>query len=572
MTQANPTSSFGELRSLLQGPPSASRWEALWRWFERAQLQPHERSEALSYARDHLKRWPDLYRVASFCDPAPSTALESPLSLLKVLHLDALTSKAAQAWQDAPLEQLHALHLGADIAAIAGPRCGLFEAPMHLSDGPYLIKPGRLKALAALIQQRAWSSLRELWISGAALRLDDLEPLTLKPPSTMSWLERLEHLERLAMPYNSLRAEGCSWLSRLALPALRALNLTENELSPIALKALSRAPWWSQLRELEMSHNPSADALVELLTLDASPSRQLRALSLRSGALTASGLEQLVTLRSDQLSSLEHLDLLNNDLAEAPALMTLLAGTSSSSLKSLQLGRVQLGLDQLETLSRSMHWTHLEALGLRSSWLSIPGAELLAAASSFESLRVLDLGHCALGASGAEALSAAPWLNQLTRLSLGSNHIMASGLDALTQALPSRGPLTALDLAYNDLGDGGMFSIMDWPALSHVERLSLAYNKIGPRGARWLAKSDVLGSLEALDLRGNPLGLEGAIALSDAPWLSQLRELKLRSFDVTSPGLARLASVPQLQPQVRASLVARVRDEDQQPWPDDDKR
>lgn len=565
MTQANSSSSFGELRSLLQGPPSASRWEALGRWFQRAELEATARDAALSYASDHLKRWPDAYRIATFCDPAARALHAQPLSLLKILHLDALTPRVANTWRSAPLAQLCALHLGADIAAY-GPRRGIFEPPMHLSDGPYLIKPGRLNALATFMQQRAWPSLRELWISGAALSFADLESLMPARSPAPSWLSQLE---RFAMPYNLLRDEGCHWLSRLELSALRSLNLTENELSPLALKALCRAPWWSQLHSLEMSHNPIADALVEVLG-HAQSSTQLRALSLRSGSLGAAGLARLVELLSDRLSGIEHLDLLNNDLAEAPALMTLLSGVSQSSLKSLQLGRVQLGLDQLEVLSRSLHWSSLEALGLRSSWLSVPGAELLAMASSFESLQVLDLGHCALGASGAEALGAAPWLHQLTRLSLGSNHIEARGLDALTQALPTAG-LVAFDLAYNELGDGGMFSLMDWPALASVERLSLAYNKIGPRGARWLANSTALGALDALDLRGNPLGLEGAIALSEAPWLGQLRELKLRSFDVTSPGLARLASLPQLQPQVRASLIARVREEDQQQWPEYDK-
>jgi uncharacterized protein (TIGR02996 family) len=166
----------------------------------------------------------------------------------------------------------------------------------------------------------------------------------------------------------------------------------------------------------------------------------------------------------------------------------------------------------------------------------------------------LDLGGTDVLPAAVTALLISPHLGRLTRLAVTS--LREGGVEvarSVAQCPALRG-LTALDLAFNEIGSAGARALAGSPNLKHLVALNLHWNHIGDFGVRYLFGSRHLGRLRELDLRHNDLTARGARALAAAPALTKLANLELESNRIGTRGAQALAASPHLTRLTRLQL------------------
>jgi uncharacterized protein (TIGR02996 family) len=122
------------------------------------------------------------------------------------------------------------------------------------------------------------------WEYVSALETDGMFWHEQYQPFPTEQLARLSHLpfprlSLLSLRYWELSDEHASVLAgRFDLPVLRSLDLLYNRLTPVGVRALAEARWWTGLHELRLSCSPPVRELVEVLT--AAPIPGLRSLTI----------------------------------------------------------------------------------------------------------------------------------------------------------------------------------------------------------------------------------------------------------------------------------------------------
>ena len=244
---------FGELRSLLQQPPSPELWLALTSLIEAAP-EPQARQLLVPYALDSLRRWPHELRTWQArwtrrvlrAIPLPVARLPSRCDLSN-RQIDRTILPRLTAYEDVgPLRELRLSgnrHLGEALdEAVALP----------------LLAGGQLRRLeledCGLIRRE---------VAERALHHEHLHALTALDLG--SYQSGNDHLSVLAQcpAHLSLRWLGCGvhvhdheWLALLdqPMPSLRALRLYmhQPEQQQRTLLHIERSPWWHQLEELDL--------------------------------------------------------------------------------------------------------------------------------------------------------------------------------------------------------------------------------------------------------------------------------------------------------------------------------
>lgn len=177
----------------------------------------------------------------------------------------------------------------------------------------------------------------------------------------------------------------------------------------------------------------------------------------------------------------------------------------------------------LQRLIESPFLPRLTGLGVRDN-LGDTGMAILTAAPDLTRLRHLDLGMNLFSIVGARALAAATCFSGLTTLILDHNTIADLGVYALAASPPLTGQLTVLNLAFGDIGPGGIRYLAESPHLKELRSLDLSHNLLRDAGVRGLVRAPVAGRLQALYLRECGIGPAGARALCE---VSALRNLSL---------------------------------------------
>lgn len=221
----------------------------------------------------------------------------------------------------------------------------------------------------------------------------------------------------------SVSAEAESFLE--AAPALFAAEpVTELELSGVdedTAAALAKAPWAARLRSLTV-RGPIGDegfaALVRGKSLAA-----LRALNLSSNELSAEALGAL----GDRLGALERLVLTANPIGDEGA-AALARWRHLGHLRTLYLSACELSGAGLTALGGEGRLARLEKLTLSQNELGDAGAAVLATLE-LPALRFLELRDISLRKSGAAALAGASW-PALRRLDLAGNWWSCPALSA----------------------------------------------------------------------------------------------------------------------------------------------
>jgi hypothetical protein len=416
---------FGELRSLLQQPPSAEVWEALCALVFPAKWEKTA-DQWLPYAMDQLdRRWPDDLRVMplkwsqrkrppsalqlvrhlrhdkSAHDQLPAVLgllerADAQLTTLTVWFLD--TPRASQllsACANPALRSVSLMYCDLDATLALG---GLATARTLRIDN----SPISDEALSAILQASNTPELRSfalrfrrpgpakrlgklLCASGAAARLESLE---LHKNMLTGHAELARTLAQVPWPaLSALDRSGCACdpagLRALldAAPALRELRLSESKLSDEGVDELARAA--RSFTHLDLGYSPASAASIAAL-LEGERCAQLRSLGLRAVALGEPGGRAL--WRGQVSQTLERLELSGS--AQLPAFWSLLDGASLPNLRQLTVRDARLKGHEARAL----------------------------ASAKLPALDEIELSHARLDAEALAALEGAPWLPQVRGL------------------------------------------------------------------------------------------------------------------------------------------------------------
>jgi hypothetical protein len=247
--------------------------ERLWMGVT-ALMQEHAALLASCGALEELAIWSNLMIADEgfevMCDGALADA---PLTSLNVggcgLTLPSFARLAASRW---PLRSLYwwGNSIGAaELELLAGSR--VIEGLQQLNIGDGRMGGG---ALAPLLSRRGPSALRELWLArggeiGAAgmeagVSGEVLRGLAALHTEMCRWEERAfpallaglsgGSIAQLFLRSNGLDDTSAAALAAADLPALRTLDLSNNQLTNVGLAALLEAPWITQLEVLDISN------------------------------------------------------------------------------------------------------------------------------------------------------------------------------------------------------------------------------------------------------------------------------------------------------------------------------
>lgn len=260
-------SDFGELRSLLQQPPSQSTFHKLTQqldaWPEEALAET-----VVPYALDLLG---PAWREAPWFKPPTrwkrSLQHQKPSASLRLFpRLDLRHMNVSIPWLASQeglshLEELDLSHTHCSEPALEALGQATF-APRLRSLQLHSISPSSLRPLW---RPGAWPSLRSL-----GLRHNELTFASLAMYSADLDLPALEVLK---LSSNHLRAEDLPQLFGTSPPPrLRSIDLEYNHLDAHGYRALTSSPWWPQIRRLSIglgSVDGSLEALYDFLSDEA---------------------------------------------------------------------------------------------------------------------------------------------------------------------------------------------------------------------------------------------------------------------------------------------------------------
>ena len=211
------------------------------------------------------------------------------------------------------------------------------------------------------------------------------------------------------------------------------------------------------------------------------------------------------------------------------------------NLQILDLHETSIGDKGVAELSKNASWINLQTLNLAQSKIGTQGAAELSRNTAWTNLKELLLQHNKIGGEGAAALSKnASWIN-LHFLDLSDTNIDEHGAVELGKNL-SWTQLQTLNLSRNKIGDKGAQELSKNTAWTKLQALYLSENSIGYFGGVELCKNIAWTNLQVLDLNLNKIDVGGARELARNSCLTQLRELNLLRNDIGAEGASELSS------------------------------
>lgn len=464
---------FGQLRSLLQQPPSAALWgqicEALDRWPRR-----EARDQAIPYIEGHVSRW-------------PSHLLVAPTTWTKKLMFGQLVPG---------MTLVRTLQLKGK------------------SLGPQSIKPiGRL--------------IEKIPVQVLDLSDADLQDRTLKLLIEQPFMRNIHTLN---LANNAITGKGLSALASASnCHGIEVLDLSRNRLRQHHLKSLAKEGGLPGLHTLKLSHAQLTHEDLEAL-IDVGLLSRLRSLSLEQCQVVGAMSWRRLFLEVDW-SQLEHLNLAHTKLDQGD-MNALAQATTMSKLKVLNLNHAAIGPGGMSTLMDCEHFGELTHCALRHCALTGGDMAQLSTWSLAGQLEVLDLSQNALGEEGIWALADYPADNKLRDLSLDYCGFDEGAIRCMVEQCVF-GQLEALSLCGCKVDDEDMVALGQAPWLSNLRTLRMNHCGMNVKLLILLLHGEVGAKLLDVDVSDNGRALDFEDQyMSRKPQAVQLRVLKMRRFGV----------------------------------------
>ncbi len=348
-------------------------------------------------------------------------------------------------------------------------QCALARLP---ADDPRRVDLEAVEAQLLDAHAAAWARPLVGRARGWGFRRGFVEELTLSADDLLAGAADLAypgHLRTLHL--SDVGSDLDRVLSVPVLRQVRTLGLYGNRIGDTGAAALAQSPHLAQLEALDLSENGLTDLGVRALL--ARPWPNLRTLDLRGGAAItgrsaaflarARGLPALATLdlsdnridgpgvgalaQSRSLRALADLRVIGNPCGDVAA--RLLAGSPLLARSTtLDLSRTQTTSVGVRALVADRHLRAIRVLKLAGNRIDSDGLVALAA-SDLPNLRELDLSENLIDDEGAFALAASPVLKGLLRLNLENNLLTTAGVGAVGHS-PLRNWRMVLELSGND--------------------------------------------------------------------------------------------------------------------------
>lgn len=352
---------FGEVRSIAQGEPTANQWKKLCRMLEAWEDPTSLEQVVLPYLMGALSRWPDDLRVAPEHWVTRQLGGEDIPALL-------VTRKLV----------LRSMWFGA--------AARVSEALTH--------SPGF--ANCVILQIQAGTGASELV---AMLDADE------------SWLTRIKSLRFFNVDLGDELAQTLVASKNLA--RLEELRLDYTKLTGVTLEAIAKAPLAASLKSLGLQQIDLSASHALLENLEKLP--KLESLELRSAELAVSHLDELSALRPpENLRSLS----LRDNRARDQGVRALARGRFGANLKGLVLSNNQIGTAGARAIAESEQSSSLEVLDLQMNRLDTDAAMELARTPFLQNLRELKLDLNLIGVQGWRALMESKHLRDVVKAAL----------------------------------------------------------------------------------------------------------------------------------------------------------
>lgn len=354
---------FGDVRSVLQRPPSADTWDdlchvlSMWRSGQRE-------DEILQYTLSHLDRWPSVLRRAPLrWVEGLMRGVSLPFaSVVRVLDLSGkhLRNADMQTLSMAPvLEHLDELILDHNDVGIAG--------------------------IGHLSQSSMMSRLKVLSLKGLRVRDEGL-----------AWIAAaacFASLQELRLGCTGITKRGIEALASTAmLPALHTLALEGNMLEHESVLILCQSKLMERLESLDLSHNRFGVRGVFAMSHKDSRVGTLKRLRMESCRL----LEESAELLSFRvlMPHLQELDLSHN-LFGGRGVRDLARTSLFPKLRVLRLRGCRPGVEGVQALVTSKHLGMLDVLDFESEDLDLVQRQRLATSKNLsDSVRQIFVSQC----------------------------------------------------------------------------------------------------------------------------------------------------------------------------------
>ena len=356
------------------------------------------------------------------------------------------------------------------------------------------------------------------------------------------------NIESLCLHDNKLQSSALVILQSLStITTLKVLNMNNNQIGKKggdALASIIRSN--TGLKELCVGGNNLQRSVVKISKALQTIST-IESLDLSNNNLTNEvGIELAAAILSN--SSLKHLELQNNNLQSSIGFV-LKALNKLSTLESLVLQNNQLTEKHGESLRSVINNNaSLETLFLGSNNINLGAVKIAGALQNIKSLKMLDFSNINLSKEVIHKLSTAiKSSNYLELLTIGSNNLQSSAI-VILQSLSYVTTLKVLDMNNNHIGEkGGEMLAAVIKNNTRLNELYFSSNNLQNSVIKILEALQTISNLESLDLSNNNLpegiGIKLAAAIQSNNYL---RMLSLHSNNLQSSIVVILQALSEL--------------------------
>ena len=281
--------------------------------------------------------------------------------------------------------------------------------------------------------------------------------------------------------------------------------------------------------------------LSSLMTFMSNSSMQWKRLVLRGCKITDVGMNVLEQFISERMSSLEYVDLSDNESSPW--------GVYCVIIRNCCIDRLTLCGDHgmkeyVNKIPRCLQNRDFQLLRLKN--ITNEGFKLI---FEVKTLQKLDLSETDLYDDQARTISdCLKSNNSLQELNMSSNEITSKAAKEIGETIQVNTTLRKLDVHDNRISDDGVVAISNGLKCNNsLQELNMSHNEITSKGIKKIGEAiQVNTTLQKLDISGNRISDDGAAAISDGlKSNNSLQELKMSSNQITTVGAKKISEAIQ---------------------------